>query len=73
VSFDYLANLRKLKKRTLINEKPNQGVREGKKLGYTGLDNQLTDGIDGRALLPGNVIFLLLVLISVRDCVNHWV
>jgi hypothetical protein len=44
VSFDYLANLRKLKKNVwmgggneekglLINEKPNQGVRKKKKLG----------------------------------------
>jgi hypothetical protein len=44
VSFDYLANLRKLKKKfgmgggneergVLINEKPNQGVRERKKVG----------------------------------------
>jgi hypothetical protein len=46
VSFDYLANLRKLKKKTIlegwagvmkrgvqINEKPNQGVRETKKVG----------------------------------------
>jgi hypothetical protein len=37
VSFDYLANLRKLKKiflmDGLINEKPDQGVRERKKVG----------------------------------------
>jgi hypothetical protein len=47
VWFDYLANLRKFKKKNffegrkglLINEKPNQGVRERKKLGYTGLDH----------------------------------
>jgi hypothetical protein len=26
----------------------------------------------GGILLPRNIIFLLLVLISVRGCVNHW-
>jgi hypothetical protein len=51
VSFDYLANLRKLKKKFfggwvgvmksggIINKKPNQrGSGEKKKLGYTGVE-----------------------------------
>jgi hypothetical protein len=33
-----------MKKGVLINEKPHQKVRERKRLGYTGLDNRLTDG-----------------------------
>jgi hypothetical protein len=28
----------------LINEEPNQGIRERKRLGYTGLDNRHTNG-----------------------------
>jgi hypothetical protein len=45
------------------------------------LDSRLTDGGTGRTLLPRNIIFLLLVLISVLEaktlrsvaqCLNHY-
>jgi hypothetical protein len=49
VSFDYLGNLRKFKKKPFLkeergNEKPNQGVRERKMLETAGIDNRLKDG-----------------------------
>jgi hypothetical protein len=43
VSFDYLANLRKLKEKNFF-ESLIKGYGRIKRLGYTGLNSRLTDG-----------------------------